>query len=94
MLQLLFSAIDHETDPSNMQMLLHGLMVIIQDIVTYENAVAKMVEEETAEDMEVSLIFGQTSHHAPLGLTRSDASSHSHQISALLATMEKDTCKS
>ena len=32
MLWLLFSALDHEGDSYNMQMLLHGLFVSIQDI--------------------------------------------------------------
>ena len=75
-LQLLFSAIQHETDATNIQMLLHGLMAMIRDVVTYENAVAKMVEEEMSEgDMEVSAILSQ---HQPLAAMRSDPSSHSH----------------
>lgn len=32
MLWLLFSALDHEGDSANMQMLLHGLFMSIQDI--------------------------------------------------------------
>ena len=74
LLQLLFAAIGAESDTANMQMLLHGLMVITQDIVTYENAVAKMVEEEVPEDSEVSAILRD---HPPLASTRSDASVYS-----------------
>ena len=32
MLWLLFSAIEHEDDPTNMQLLLHGVLVSLQDI--------------------------------------------------------------
>ncbi len=79
LLSLLFSALQHETDPSNVQMLLHGMLVFIQDIVTYENAVTRMLEAEEVDGEE------QERLHPPLSSTRSDASTQSQSRSLFSA---------
>ncbi len=57
-----------------MQMLLHGLLVFIQDIVTYENSVISMLELEQVDREDVEGL------HVPLTATRSDGSAHSQGL--------------
>ena len=60
-LSLLLRSFDHETDATNIQLLLCGLLTIIQDRVTYDNMCVKT--EATAKDtadMEVSMINQQS----------------------------------
>lgn len=58
---LLLRSFDHETDATNMQLLLCGLLMVIQDHVTYENTCAQTeaVAKDTA-DAEVSMITQQS----------------------------------
>lgn len=62
MLSLLLRSFEHETDATNMQLLLCALLMIIQDHVTYENTCAhtEAVAKDTA-DAEVSMITQQSS---------------------------------
>ncbi|CAI8012715.1 Ral GTPase-activating protein subunit beta [Geodia barretti] len=48
-LWLLFSAIEHERDGSNLQLLLHGVLVCLQDTVLYENVTTRLAEEGVGE---------------------------------------------
>ncbi len=56
-LSLLLRSFEHETDAINMQLLLCGLLMVIQDHVTYENTYAETeaAAKDTA-DAEVSMI--------------------------------------
>ena len=56
-LSLLLRSFEHETDAVNMQLLLCGLLMVIQDHVTYENTYAESeaAAKDTA-DAEVSMI--------------------------------------
>ena len=57
-LSLLLQSFEHETDAVNMQLLLCGLLMVIQDHVTFENTYAETeaVAKDTA-DVEVSMII-------------------------------------
>jgi len=60
-LSLLLRSFEHETDATNMQLLLCGLLIVIQDRVTYDNTCVKT--EATAKDTadaEVSMINQQS----------------------------------
>ena len=50
-LSLLLRSFEHETDAVNMQLLLCGLLMVIQDHVTYENTYAETeaIAKDTAE---------------------------------------------
>jgi len=58
---LLLRSFEYETDPINMQLLLCGLLMVIQDHVTYENTCARTeaAAKDTA-DAEVSMITQQS----------------------------------
>lgn len=56
-LSLLLRSFEHETDAINMQLLLCGLLMVIEDHITYENACART---EAAADAEVSMITQQS----------------------------------
>ena len=60
-LSLLLRSFDYETDAVNMQLLLCGLLMVIQDHVKYENACAETesAAKDTA-DAEVSMITQQS----------------------------------
>ena len=62
MLSLLLRSFEHETDPTNMQLLMCGLLMVMQDHVTYENTCAQTeaAPKDTA-DAEVSMITQQCS---------------------------------
>lgn len=61
-LSLLLRSFEHETDPTNMQLLMCGLLMVMQDHVTYENTCAQTeaAPKDTA-DAEVSMITQQSS---------------------------------
>ena len=59
-LSLLLRSIEYETDAINMQLLLCGLLVVMQDRVTYDNMCAKTeVAAKDTTDAEVSMINQQ-----------------------------------
>lgn len=62
MVSLLLRSFEHESDSTNMQLLLCGLLMVIQDHVTYENTCAQTeaATKDTA-DAEVSMITQQSS---------------------------------
>ena len=63
MLSLLLRSFEHETDATNMQLLMCGLLMVMQDHVTYENSCAQSetaAAKDTA-DAEVSMITQRSS---------------------------------
>ena len=66
-LSLLLRSFEHETDAVNMQLLLCGLLMVLQDHVTYENASAQTeaASKDTA-DAEVTMITQQNDSISPV----------------------------